>query len=58
MNKRRIGIDPGESGALCFTNSEKKDMHTHTQETPLCYYTHRDQRKQKEAYIVYINLFL
>ena len=24
-----IGIDPGASGALCFTNSEKKDMHTY-----------------------------
>ena len=24
-----IGIDPGASGALCFTNSKEKDMHTH-----------------------------
>ena len=29
MNKTIIGIDPGASGALCFTSSEKKDMHTH-----------------------------
>ena len=24
-----IGIDPGASGALCFTNSEKKEIYTH-----------------------------
>ena len=24
-----IGIDPGASGALCFTNSEEQDIHTH-----------------------------
>ena len=24
-----IGIDPGSSGALCFTNSEKKEIYTH-----------------------------
>ena len=24
-----IGIDPGASGALCFTSSEKKDMYTY-----------------------------
>ena len=29
MNKIIIGIDPGANGALCFTNSKEKDMHTH-----------------------------
>lgn len=24
-----IGIDPGANGALCFTNSKHKDMHSH-----------------------------
>ena len=27
MNKTIIGIDPGASGALCFTSSETKQMH-------------------------------
>lgn len=29
MNKTIIGIDPGASGALCFTNSEKKQIYSH-----------------------------
>ena len=29
MNKTIIGIDPGASGALCFTNSEEKQIYSH-----------------------------
>ena len=29
MNKTIIGIDPGASGALCFTNSEKKQIYAY-----------------------------